>query len=210
MYVKKSISLLLSGALFASLCTGCSQTTMEHHFFTDTETETEINTEVVGANLPEIEELQTFLSSKDIELEVFLNSDGIAGSQAPAGSGAGVAILTDWMIEESLNNTSVSSETLSEGIKDSMYYLFCCSGPYEESNLTTFLSDTKNAINRLCDAFKGLQEDDFTNLKNELEKNDGREPNLVLTVSNLRYSENDQYYVVVLLTKMSNGWIEWK
>ena len=51
---------------------------------------------------------------------------------------------------------------------------------------------------------------DFTNLKNELEKNDGREPNLVLTVSNLRYSENDQYYVVVLLTKMSNGWIEWK
>ena len=210
MYVKKSISLLLSGALFASLCTGCSQTTMEHHFFTDSVTETEINTEVVGANLPEIEELQNFLSTQNIKLEVFLNSDGIAGSQAPAGSGAGVVILTDLMIKESLNNTSVSSEALSEGIKDGMYYLFCYSGPYEENNLTTFLSDTKNVINKLCNAFAELSESDFANLKNELEKDDGREPNLVLTVSNLRYSEDDQYYVVALLTKMSNGWIEWK
>ena len=53
---------------------------MEHHFFTDTVTETEINTEVVGAYLPKIDELQTFLSSKGIELEVLLNSDGIAGT----------------------------------------------------------------------------------------------------------------------------------
>ena len=78
MHQKQCISLLLSGALFASLYTGCSQTTMEHHFFTDTVTETEINTEVVEqAITPKIEELQKILG--DIKLEVFLQSDGAAG-----------------------------------------------------------------------------------------------------------------------------------
>lgn len=207
MYVKKSISLLLSGALFASLYTGCSQTTMEHHFFTDTVTETEINTEVVGAYLPKIDELQTFLSSKGIELEVFLYSETVAVSAGGAGSGAIPEDQTEMMINQS-PNTEVISTTLSEAFKKrSLFYLFRCGGPYEENELTTFLSDTKEAIDKLHVAFKGLSENDFTNLKTQLA---GDESNLVLSVYGLHSSTDDQYYVVALLQNARKGWIDWK
>lgn len=74
MYVKKSISLLLSGALFASLCTGCSQTTMEHHFFTDTETEIEYITPINEIDVTtKITELENLLADHEIELEVHLS-----------------------------------------------------------------------------------------------------------------------------------------
>lgn len=207
MYVKKSISLLLSGALFASLCTGCSQTTMEHHFFTDTVTETEINTEVVGANLPEIEELQNFLSTQDIKLEVFLYSETVAVSAGGAGGGAIPEDQTEMMINQS-PNTEVISTTLSEAFKNrSLFYLFRCGGPYEENELTTFLSDTKEAIDKLHVAFKGLSENDFTNLKTQLA---GDESNLVLSVYGLHSSTDGQYYVVALLQNAGKGWIDWK
>ena len=207
MYVKKSISLLLSGALFASLCTGCSQTTMEHHFFTDSVTETEINTEVVGANLPKIDELQTFLSSKGIELEVFLNSDGIAGT---ADISNGSSDLTQMFITLALSNptSSVNSEALSTGINDSIFYVFCYGEPHEKGGLSVFLSDTENAINLLYNAFEGLDESDFTTLKNELAENIN-ESNLFLGISGLHDSDN-KYYVVALLTKMGSMGVEWK
>ena len=101
MYVKKSISLLLSGALFASLCTGCSQTTVEHHFFTDTVTETEINTEVVeNAITPKIEELQEILG--DIKSVVDLYAANGSAYDIP-----GVGPSFDWtdiIINEAQNN----------------------------------------------------------------------------------------------------------
>ena len=207
MYVKKSISLLLSGALFASLYTGCSQTTMEHHFFTDTETETEINTEVVGANLPEIEELQNFLSTQDIKLEVFLYSEMVAVSAGGAGGGAIPEDQTEMMITQS-QNTEVTSTTLSDAFDGkSLFYLFRCGGPYEENELTTFLSDTKEAIGKLHVAFEGLIEDDFTDLKEQLT---GRDNNLVLSVYGLHSSTDGQYYVVALLQNAGKGWIDWK
>ena len=206
MYVKKSISLLLSGALFASLCAGCSQTTMEHHFFTDTETETEINTEVVGANLPEIEELQNFLSTQDIKLEVSLYSGMVA-------SAVNLSFATpEEMITQS--NTEVTSAALSEAFKDrSLFYLFRCGDPHEKNELTTFLSDTKNAINKLHVAFKGLSEDDFTNLKKQLAEDEGSlvlESNLSLSVYGLHNSADGQYYVVALLLNGGQKWVEWK
>ena len=206
MYVKKSISLLLSGALFASLYTGCSQTTMEHHFFTDTVTETEINTEVVGANLPEIEELQNFLSTQDIKLEVSLYS-GMVASAVNLSFATPEAMITQ-------SNTEVTSAALSEAFKDrSLFYLFRCGDPHEKNELTTFLSDTKNAINKLHVAFKGLSEDDFTNLKKQLAGDEGSlvlEHNLSLSVYGLHNSADGQYYVVALLLNGGQTWVEWK
>lgn len=219
MYVKKSISLLLSGALFASLYTGCSQTTMEHHFFTDTVTETEINTEVVeNAITPKIEELQEILG--DIKLEVFLQSDGVVGYVPGTGTSEEV---TDLYIEMASQNKAVTSqnlETMIEKICSHQFgtgqYIFCCGDPYNELSLSDFMSGTEGAIEQLYVAFQDLKASDadaLETLKEKLktlkeEKN--KELYLILIVQGLHYSKDDRYYIIASLMTMQKGALTWK
>ena len=211
MYVKKSISLLLSGALFASLCTGCSQTTMEHHFFTDTVTETEINTEVVeNAITPKIEELQEILG--DIKLEVKLRSDGIEGTGVPTGL---PEIINNELIDESLK-TIMSSDELSNGIKkyiespSSTLTIVCfnCGNTegYEEAiGLNDFISGTKFAVEQLCNTFEEVDDKDFLkSFKLALDENEDN-PYLLLTVEGLYHTEKDKYYMIAILNSAEKG-----
>lgn len=206
MHQKQCISLLLSGALFASLCTGCSQTTMEHHFFTDSVTETEINTEVVGANLPEIEELQNIFNNNGIKLNVYLCSNSAYVSAGFAGGGATPTDGTDALVLLA-QQIQVTSETLSDGIEAGMY-VFNCGDPHGENNLTILLSDTQNAINKLCNAFEELQDDD--GLIKELTEVDKLNPNWYLLLSEFPYSQDNKYYFVAVLARESEGTINWK
>lgn len=181
MYVKKSISLLLSGALFASLYTGCSQTTMEHHFFTDTVTETEINTEVVeNAITPKIEELQEILG--DIKLVVDLYAANGSAYDIP-----GVGPSFDWtdiIINEAQNNGRVSSEKL-EALTYLPYVFLCDAEPYEnEITLNQYMSGMEKALEDLCVAFRDVGEEKMDWL---LEYCDGV---LALQVLGLQYSED--------------------
>lgn len=123
MYVKKSISLLLSGALFASLCTGCSQTTMEHHFFTDTKTETEYITPINEIDVTtRITELENLLAKHGIELEVHL-----APSIMPNDNG----LPFNTKLDPSMKYSSINKEDLCHEIKEvtnstARHYIFAC------------------------------------------------------------------------------------
>ena len=211
MYVKKSISLLLSGALLASLCTGCSQTTMEHHFFTDTVTETEINTEVVeNAITPKIKELQEVLGD-DLKLEVGVLSDEDISLSAPTGSQDELEGLGNMYIEMSLD-TVVSPETLANGIQNpllgAIILCFSCGGPYDnEIKLSDLMRGTENAIEQLCDAFEGLNPESLDALKTELKP--GKDI-LTLQISGYHHSERDQYYIVAVLAPLRGGNVAWK
>ena len=219
MHQKQCISLLLSGALFASLCTGCSQTTMEHHFFTDTVTETEINTEVVEqAITPKIEELQKILG--DIKLEVFLQSDGAAG-YVP-GTGMSEEFTNSYIEEYSQNKTVTSKnlKTMIETINNHQFgagqYVFCCGAPYDELSLRDFMSGTEGAIEQLCVAFQNLKASDadaLESLKEKLKKlkeEKNMELYLSLTVQGLHHSKDDKYYIIAQLTTSGGGILAWK
>lgn len=211
MYVKKSISLLLSGALLASLCTGCSQTTMEHHFFTDTVTETEINTEVVeNAITPKIEELQEILGD-DLKLEVDVRSDGGMSLSTPTGSQDELEGLGNMYIEMSLD-TVVSPEALANGIQNpllgAIILCFICGGPYDnEIKLSDLMLGTENAIEQLCGAFEELDTESLEALKTELKP--GKDI-LTLTIMGYRHSERNQYYIVAMLASVEGGNMVWK
>ena len=216
MYVKKSISLLLSGALFASLCTGCSQTTMEHHFFTDSVTETEINTEVVeNAITPKIKELQEVLGD-DLKLEVGVLSDEDISLSAPVGSQDTSEAAREIYIKyiESSLGTVVSSKTLANGIQSpflgSIILCFSCGGPYDnEIKLSDLMAGTENAIEQLCDAFEGLNPESLDALKTNLKRGKNI---LTLQISGYHHSESeyDQYYIVAVLAPLEGGNVAWK
>ena len=111
MYVKKSISLLLSGALFASLCTGCSQTTMEHHFFADTETETEYITPINEIDVTtKIIELENLLTKHEIELEVYLSPSILPNDGLPFGG--------SFLFDDSRQYSDITKANLVEEIDD--------------------------------------------------------------------------------------------
>ena len=214
MYVKKSISLLLSGALFASLCTGCSQTTMEHHFFTDTVTETEINTEVVeNAITPKIKELQEVLGD-DLKLEVGVRSDGGISLSAPGGSQGDLENAREFFIKhiESSLDTVVSSKTLANGIQNPLLgpiiLCFSCGGTYDnEIKLSDLMRGTENAIEQLCGAFEELDTESLEALKTKLKPGKNI---LTLQIFSYHHSENDQHYIVAVLALMPGGNVAWK
>ena len=214
MYVKKSISLLLSGALFASLYTGCSQTTMEHHFFTDTVAETEINTEVVeNAITPKIKELQEVLGD-DLKLEVGVRSDGGISLSAPGGSQGDLEDAREFFIKhiESSLGTVVSSKTLANGIQNPLLgpiiLCFSCGGLYDnEIKLSDLMRGTENAIEQLCDAFEGLEPESLEALKTKLKPGKNI---LTLQIFSYHHSENDQHYIVAVLALMPGGNVAWK
>lgn len=216
MYVKKSISLLLSGALLASLCTGCSQTTMEHHFFTDSVTETEINTEVVeNAITPKIKELQEVLGD-DLKLEVGVRSDGGISLSAPTGSQDELEAARKIYIQyiESSLNTKVSPETLANGIQNLLLgpipiiLCFSCGSPYDnEIKLSDLMRGTENAIEQLCGAFEELDTKSLEALKTKLKPGKNI---LTLQIFSYHHSENDQHYIVAVLALMPGGNVAWK
>ena len=116
---------------------------MEHHFFTDTVTETEINTEVVeDAITPKIEELQEILG--DIKLVVDLYAANGSAYDIP-----GVGPSFDWtdiIINEAQNNGRVSSEKL-EALTYLSYVFLCDAEPYEnEITLNQYMSGMEKAL----------------------------------------------------------------
>lgn len=208
MNVKKWIVLLLSGTLVSAMLLGCSQTTVDHHFFTDTQIETEHTTEIVEqAIAPKMKELQEILGD-DLKLEVMLQSNGIAALVPGTGLPED---LTDEFVKASLE-TVVSSETLTASINENsgnVFYIFCCGGPFDEKvGLKDFMSGTENAIDQLCEAFSGVDDESLTLLKTALET--GLNDTLTLTITGLHYSVDDKYYIVAVMMPSSGGILEWK
>lgn len=201
MYVKKSISLLLSGALFASLCTGCSQTTMEHHFFTDTETVTEQVTEVVENSItPKIKELEEILGD-DFEFDVALSPDMLALNLSDPDTTS--AYLKYCLVDD------VTSETLSEWIEKrvNLSYAFYCGESDDEIGLNEFLNGVNCALDKLCDIFgDNLDEEARSTLKAHSSSSGG----LQLMVSTYEDSDASKYYIVALLQCASGGNLVWK
>ena len=157
MYVKKSISLLLSGALFASLCTGCSQTTMEHHFFTDTETETEYITPIEWFDVTgELQELENLLKKHEIQLVTYLSSNA-----APFSWGTNTTTTTTELTKESLLNISQPS---SQGI----YYNYFTEIGEQEPGTYEYLSGVLTQIESLHNIFNTLTTDEWNKFKSEL------------------------------------------
>ena len=157
MYVKKSISLLLSGALFASLCTGCSQTTMEHHFFTDTETETEYITPIEWFDVTgELQELENLLKKHEIQLVTYLSSNA-----APFSWGTNTTTTTTELTKESLLNISQPS---SQGI----YYNYFTEIGEQEPGTYEYLSGVLTQIESLYNIFNTLIEDEWDDFESKL------------------------------------------
>ena len=187
---------------------------MEHHFFTDTVTETEINTEVVEqAITPKIEELQEILGD-DLKLEVGVLSDGGMSLSAPTGSQDELEAAREIYIKhiESSLDTVVSSKTLANGIQNPLLgpiiLCFSCGSPYDnEIKLSDLMRGTENAIEQLCDAFEGLKPESLEALKTKLKPGKNI---LTLQIFSYHHSENDQHYIVAVLALMPGGNVAWK
>lgn len=157
MYVKKSISLLLSGALFASLCTGCSQTTMEHHFFTDTETETEYITPIEWFDVTgELQELENLLKKHEIQLVTYLSSNA-----APFSAGNNTTTTTTELTKESLLN-------ISQPTVQAIYYNYFTEIGEQEPGTYEYLSGVLTQIESLHNIFNTLTTDEWNKFKSEL------------------------------------------
>ena len=210
MYVKKSISLLLSGALLASLCTGCSQTTMEHHFFTDTDTVTEQVTEVAESSItPKIKELEEILGD-DFEFDVVLSPyTSVLTVSDPVSSKLTSVFLNSCLVDE------VTSKTLSDWIleKDAyLSYAFYCGESDDEIGLSEFLNGVNCALDKLCDIFRDLDEKARSELKEHLLTSGiNKSPQyLQLGVGIYKDSDANKYYIVALLQGASGGTLAWK
>lgn len=206
MYVKKSISLLLSGALFASLCTGCSQTTMEHHFFTDTDTVTEQVTEVVENSItPKIKKLEEILGD-DFEFDVVLSPDMSAFTVSDPNLAS--AYLKQCLVDK------VTSETLANWIEKNAYlsYAFYCGESVDKIGLSEFLKGVNCALDKLCDIFGDLDEDARSALKNHLLTSGFNESPQYLQLGVGIYKDNDanKYYIVALLQGAGEVTLAWK
>lgn len=157
MYVKKSISLLLSGALFASLCTGCSQTTMEHHFFTDTETETEYITPIEWFDVTvKLQELENLLKKHGIQLVTHLSSNA-----APFSLGTNTTTTTTELTKESLLN-------ISQPTVQAIYYNYFTEIGEQEPGTYEYLSGVLTQIESLYNIFNTLTADEWNKFKSEL------------------------------------------
>ena len=157
MHQKQCISLLLSGALFASLCTGCSQTTLEHHFFTDTETETEYITPIEWFDVTgELQELENLLKDHEIQLATHLSSNA-----APLSWGTNTTTATTELTKESLLNISQPSQ---QGI----YYNYFTEIGEQEPGTYEYLSGVLTQIELLHNMFNTLTPDEWNKLKSEL------------------------------------------
>lgn len=157
MYVKKSISLLLSGALFASLCTGCSQTTMEHHFFTDTETETEYITPIEWFDVTvKLQELENLLKKHEIQLVTHLSSNA-----APFSSGTNTTTTTTELTKESLLN-------ISQPTVQAIYYNYFTEIGEQEPGTYEYLSGVLTQIESLYNIFNTLIADEWDDFKGKL------------------------------------------
>ena len=156
MYVKKSISLLLSGALFASLCTGCSQTTMEHHFFTDTETETEYITPIEWFDVTvKLQELENLLKKHGIQLVTHLSSQ-----QAALGP--------NW---DDISITEINKKVLlniSQSTSQAIYYNYFTEIGEQEPGTYEYLSGVLTQIESLYNIFNTLTTDEWNKFKSEL------------------------------------------
>ena len=210
MYVKKSISLLLSGALFASLCTGCSQTTMEHHFFTDTDTVTEQVTEVVENSItPKIKKLEEILGD-DFEFDVVLSPyTSVSTVSDPVSSKLNSPFLSSCLVDK------VTSETLSDWIlKKNAYlsYAFYCGEYDDEIGLNEFLNGVNCALDKLCNIFDNLDETARSALKNHLLTSGFNESPQYLQLGVGIYKDNDanKYYIVALLQGAGEVTLAWK
>ena len=168
MYVKKSISLLLSGALFASLCTGCSQTTMEHHFFTDTETEIEYITPINEIYVTtKITELESLLAGHDIELEVRLSPSILPNGDLP--------LLGSLIFDDSRQYSDITKANLVEEIDDfiakEQQHIFACYT--EESPVKYDAYDYLNVVlqnlDGLYNALDEFEDMNWENLKDALD-----------------------------------------
>ena len=179
MYVKKSISLLLSGALFASLCTGCSQTTMEHHFFTDTETETEYITPINEIDVTtKITELENLLAYHEIEFETYLS-------------------LSPLTIAQTKNGDGITKENLLSNLEfvESLYgMILCCHSEQVDSEyeLYDFIAMVLQNLDSLYNALDNFGDDDWEQLKNAL-----GEESLGVMMHQIRSGtgKNTKYYV---------------
>ena len=157
MYVKKSISLLLSGALFASLCTGCSQTTMEHHFFTDTETETEYITPIEWFDVTvKLQELENLLKKHEIQLVTYLSSNA-----APFSWGTNTTTTTTELTKESLLN-------ISQPTVQAIYYNYFTEIGEQEPGTYEYLSGVLTQIESLHNIFNTLTTGEWNKFKSEL------------------------------------------
>lgn len=169
MYVKKSISLLLSGALFASLYTGCSQTTMEHHFFTDTKTETEYITPINEIDVTtRITELENLLAKHGIELEVRL-----APSIMPNNNG----LPFNTKLDPSMKYSSINKEDLCHEIKEvntnstARHYIFACYTEPEplKYDAYDYLNVVLQNLDGLYNALDQFEDMNWENLKDALD-----------------------------------------
>ena len=168
MYVKKSISLLLSGALFASLYTGCSQTTMEHHFFTDTETETEYITPINEIDVTtKIIELENLLAKHDIELEVRLSPSILPSGNPP--------LLGSLIFDDSRKYSDITKTNLVEEIDDfiakEQQHIFAC---YTEESPVKYdaydyLKVVLQNLDGLYNALYEFEDENWKNLKGALD-----------------------------------------
>ena len=161
MYVKKSISLLLSGALFASLCTGCSQTTMEHHFFTDTKTETEYITPINEIDVTtRITELENLLAKYGIELEVHL-----APSIMPFNTK-----LDPSMKYSSINKKDLCHEIEVNTNSTARHYIFACYTKPEplKYDAYDYLNVVLQNLDGLYNALDQFEDADWKELENAL------------------------------------------
>ena len=70
------------------------------------------------------------------------------------------------------------------------------------------MSGTENAIDQLCEAFSGVDDESLTLLKTALET--GLNDTLTLTITGLHYSVDDKYYIVAVMMPSSGGILEWK
>ena len=170
MYVKKSISLLLSGALFASLCTGCSQTTLEHHFFTDTETETEYITPIneIDVTTEILTKLEDKLAEHKIEFEVYLASSFMFDMNF-----GGSSYL--WKRDQDMTYSSITKDSLKSEIekfsKDkSREYIFACYTKEEtvEYDAYDYLNVALKNLKDLYNALDTFDEADWNNLQTAL------------------------------------------
>lgn len=158
MYVKKSISLLLSGALFASLCTGCSQTTMEHHFFTDTETETEYITPIEWFDVTvKLQELENLLKKHEIQLVTHLSSHAAQAAWGP-----------NW---NDISITEINKEVLlniSQPTVQAIYYNYFTEIGEQEPGTYEYLSGVLTQIESLYNIFNTLTADEWDDFKDKL------------------------------------------
>ena len=171
MNAKKCIALLLFGTILASLLSGCRQTTIDHHFFTDSEIDTEYVTEIImSESAQKIQDLEDFLNSKDIQLNAQI-SPSLIDVWVPTGpQPEGPFLLGDPNIktmttEELKTNISeankppissqiavLSSEAITE---DEM----------QEMTMSQFINEILRQIDIYVSAFQGLDETSLDKLR---------------------------------------------